>query len=328
MPSSLRHMGWIIGALTLAAGADQAQASEGGTSLYLLGSGGPGNAIMPPLPGIFVDNEVYYYDAKAGGGRQFTVGGNVVAGLKAKVLADFPTVLWVPTTNLGGGTLGLGLAVPVGEPDVKVSAVLTGPLGGQIDVSRSDSKLVVGDPIATAMLGWKSGDLHIQASSMLNIPIGHYRDGQLANLAFHRWAGDASLAATWHQPKSGWDVSGKAGFTFNGENDDTDYNTGTEFHVEGAVEKAFSPVWSAGLIGYHFQQVSGDSGAGAKLGAFKGRVSGVGATVAYNFKLGDKPATLRLRAFTEFDAKNRPEGDSFWIGLSVPLSMKMPAGAP
>jgi hypothetical protein len=44
--------------VALAAGAHQAQASEGGASLYLLGSGGPGNAVMPPLRGVFFDNEV------------------------------------------------------------------------------------------------------------------------------------------------------------------------------------------------------------------------------------------------------------------------------
>ena len=39
------------------------------------------------------------------------------------------------------------------------------------------------------------------------------------------------------------------------------------------------------------------------------------------------PATLRARAFSEFNVSNRLEGDSFWLDLSVPLSMKMPAGA-
>jgi hypothetical protein len=158
---------------------------------------------------------------------------------------------------------------------------------------------------------------------LLNVPIGNYRDGQLANLAFHRWAFDTSLAVTWLDPKSGWDVSGKAGLTFNGENDATNYKTGTELHVEGAVEKIFSPSFSAGLQAYYFQQVSGDSGAGATLGDFKGRVGGFGATAAYNFKIAQKiPATLRLHAMTEFDAKNRMEGNSVWVDFTMPLWVK------
>ena len=317
-----------VGGAALAAAASQAMATEGAASVYLLGSGGPGAAVMPPVKGVFLDNEVYYYDGSARGSKQFVVGGNVVAGLNATILADFPTVLWVPTTNFLGGTLAVGGALPFGRPDVNVSAVVTGPLGGQVGVSRSDDAFVIGDPIATAALGWGSGKTHIQLSTMVNIPIGDYRDGELANLAFHRWAGDVSLAGTWRDEQAGWDFSGKAGFTFNGENEDTDYKTGTEFHVEGSVEKLITPKFSAGVLAYYFEQVSGDSGEGAVLGSFKGRVTGVGGTAAYNFMLGKAPATLRFRAIHEFDAKNRLEGDSFWLGLSMPLAVQMPAGAP
>jgi hypothetical protein len=303
--------------------AHAAQASEGGASVYLLGTGGPGAAVLPPVEGVFLANTVYYYSASADSGKQFPLGGNLVAGLDATIVADFATVLWTPTTNLAGGTLALGLALPIGEPSVDVAAVLTGPGGGQVSISKSDSSLVVGDPILTAALGWKTGNVHITASTLLNVPIGNYRDGQLANLAFHRWAFDTSLAVTWLDPKSGWDVSGKAGLTFNGENDATNYKTGTELHVEGAVEKIFSPSFSAGLQAYYFQQVSGDSGAGATLGDFKGRVGGFGATAAYNFKIAQKiPATLRLHAMTEFDAKNRMEGNSVWVDFTMPLWVK------
>jgi hypothetical protein len=314
--------------VALAAGGHLAHASEGGASLYLLGTGGPANAVMPPLRGVFLDNEAYYYKGSGSGGKSFVVGGNVVAGLDAKILADFPTVLWVPTTNLNGVTVAFGAIVPVGNVDVDANAVLSGPRGGQIGVSAGDSATVIGDPVALAMLGWAKGNLHFQVANLLNVPIGDYRKDELANLAFHRWALDSSFAVSWHDPKSGWDVSGKAGLTLNGENPYTDYKTGTEMHLEASVEKTFSPKWSAGLQGYYFKQVSADSGPGAKLGPFQGEVTGVGATAAYNFKIGHMPATLRARAFTEFNATNRMEGDSFWLGLSVPLSLKMPAAPP
>jgi hypothetical protein len=314
--------------LTLAIGAHQAQASEGGASLYLLGSGGPGNAVMPPLRGVFFDNEVYYYKGELGGTKSIPLGGNVVAGVDAKILADFATVLWVPTTDLHGVTVGLGAALPVGNADVNADVFLTGPRGAQVGGSVGDSATVIGDPILTGMLGWSKGNLHYQVSTMLNVPIGDYRKDELANLAFHRWAFDSSFAVSWHDAKSGWDVSGKAGLTLNGENPHTDYTTGTEMHLEAAVEKTFSPQWSAGLQGYYFKQVSADHGLGAVLGPFQGEVSGVGATAAYNFKIGHMPATLRARAFTEFNATNRMEGDSFWLGLTVPLSLKMPGAPP
>lgn len=313
-------------AATITAGA--AHASEGGASLYLLGTGGPGAAVMPPLPGVFFDNVVYYYKGSSSGGKQFPLGGSVVAGLDADILADFATVLWVPTTNLSGVTVAIGAALPVGNVDVDADLRLTGPRGAQISGSTDDSATVVGDPIATAMLGWSKGNMHYQVSTMLNIPIGDYRKDELANLAFHRWAFDTSFAVSWHDPKSGWDVSGKAGLTANGENPYTDYTTGTEMHLEAAVEKTFSPKWSAGLQTYYFKQVSADRGPGAKLGPFQGEVTGVGATAAYNFKMGHMPATLRAKALTEFNATNRMEGDSLWLELTVPLSLKMPAAPP
>jgi hypothetical protein len=309
-------------------GAGEAQASEGGASLYLLGSGGPGAAVLPPVEGVFFDNTFYWYDGKAEAAREFVLNGKVVLGLEATIAADFATVLWVPSTDLLGGTFAVGAALPVGVPDVTAGAVLTGPRGNTVGVSRQDSAFVIGDPIVTAELGWNlPGDSHVALSTLVNVPVGMYREDQLANLAFHRWAVDASIAGTWHDPKLGWDISLKAGVTFNGTNHHTDYNTGTEAHFEGSIERIFSPQFSAGVQAYRFVQLTGDSGTGAVLGPNKGRVTGLGVTAAYNFPIGKMPATLRGRVFEEFDAERRLEGTAVMVSLTVPLSMKLPAGA-
>jgi hypothetical protein len=307
-----------------------AHASEGGASFYLLGSGGPGAAVLPPLEGIFFDNTFYYYHGEAKAERQFLIGGNLVAGLDATIAADFATVLWVPTTNLAGGTLAIGGTFAMGQPDIEVDAVVTGPGGNPVAISREDKAFIVADPVATAELSWKiAQDTYLSTTAAVSIPIGHYREGELANLSFHRWIVDLSTAVTWLDMKAGWDVSGKAGFTFNGTNDFTDYDTGTEFHLEGSVERKFSKQFSAGIQAYHYQQVSGDSGEGARLGSFKGRVSAVGVTAAQGFKVGKIPMTLRGRLFKEFGEKNRlGQGTAFLLNLDFPLYVKMPPGAP
>ena len=319
----------VLTALAVAAfGATPAEASEGGASFYLLGSGGPGAAILPPIRGVFFDNTFYYYDGKAEAQRQFDVGGNLVAGIEARIAADFATVLWVPSTDVLGGTLAVGAALPVGQPDVDVGLVITGPGGAQVTVARTDEAFLVGDPVLNAELSWNvAKNLHVAAATMVNVPVGQYREGQLANLAFHRWIVDASVAVTWHDPKAGWDISGKAGLTFNGTNRFTNYNTGTEFHVEASIEHMFSPAFSAGLQAYHFDQVTGDSGEGAVLGAFKGRVTGIGATAAYNFRIGHTPISARVRFFEEFNAERRLDGKAFLFSLTLPLHVEMPAGA-
>lgn len=304
-------------------------ASEGGASFYLLGSGGPGVAVLPPVRGIFFDNTFFYYHGEAKAERQFLVGGNLVAGLDATIIADFATVLWVPTTDFAGGTLALAGSLAVGQPDVNVSAVITGPGGGQVTVSREDKAFMIADPVVEAEVAWKvAPNTHLATAATVNIPVGKYREGELANLAFHRWILDWSTAVTWKDEKAGWDVSGKAGLTFNGKNDFTDYKTGTEFHLEGSVERTFSKAFSAGLQAYHFQQISGDSGSGATLGSFKGRVSAVGVTAAYNFKVGKTPASLRGHVLKEFGEKNRlAKGTAVLINLDFPLHVILPAGA-
>ena len=109
-----------------------------------------------------------------------------------------------------------------------VDVVIAGPRGREIGIAASDSAFVVADPVLTGRLGWKSGAQgDIQASTTLNVPAGQYREGDLANLAFHRWADDLSLAATSRDPASGWDVTGKLGVTFNGKNPAGAWNTAT-----------------------------------------------------------------------------------------------------
>ncbi len=320
-----RGIGFSL-AIAWAACAGQARASESGASVYLLGTGGPEAAIMPPVQGVFFANTAYYYSGSAGGGKEFTLGGHVVADLKANIAADFPSVAWVPSTDIAGGTLMLGAALPGGRPTADVSATVVGPLGRPINLEESDSAFIIGDPLVTAALGWKFGKISVQASTLLNIPVGDYHPGELANLAFHRWAEDGSLAVTWHDDKSGWDVSGKAGVTFNGENDVTDYRTGTEFHLEGTVEKTLTPAFSIGAQAFYYQQVTGDSGPGAVLGAFEGEDIGVGGTAAYHFALGQTPMTLRLHGTAEVDTRDRPQGEAIWLDLTFPLMMKLPKG--
>jgi len=304
-----------------------ASATEGGTSVYLLGSGGPAAAVLPPFEGVYLDNTYYLYGGDVSASQNLVVGGNVAAGLDVFVAAQFPTFLWVPSTNFLGGTLAVGALVPFGAPIVSASAVVRGPRGGQRQISRHDGTLTVGDPVLMAQLGWTWDKLHLTASGLVNIPIGDYREGELANIAFHRWSEDASLAVSWHDTDSGWDISAKTGVTINGNNEATDYDSGNEFHLEGAVEKTFSPKFSAGILGYYNKQISGDGGAGAVLGPNKGEVAGLGGTAAYNVVLGRSPATIRVRVMQEFGAKRRTEGTMGMLSLTIPLKMNLPPQA-
>ncbi|PNU04015.1 SphA family protein [Novosphingobium guangzhouense] len=311
-----------VGAAALFALPGAAHATESGASLYLLGSGGPGTAVMAPVEGVYFDNVIWVYDGSASAQRSFPINGNIAAGLDTTIVADFPTMLFVPTTNALGGTLALGVTVPFGAPMIDVEALLTTPGGPSLSGRRHDSALTTGDPVAVGMLGWKADKLNIQLSTMVNVPVGNYREGALANLSLHRWAVDGSLALSWHDTDSGWDITAKAGHTWNGHNDTTGYDSGNEIHLEGSIEKAFSPKFSLGLQTYYQKQVTDDDGA---LGPFRGEVFAVGATAATTVTMAGVPATFRGRVFRELDTTNRLKGTSFWLDFSVPIHMNLPS---
>ena len=65
--------------------------------------------------------------------------------------------------------------------------------------------------------------------------------------------------------------------------------------------------------------MTGDSGAGATLGAFKGEVTGVGPSMTYNFALGKLPVATTARWYHEFDVENRLKGDAVYFTATIPL---------
>jgi hypothetical protein len=328
----------LIGALL---SAERVYAAEQAKSVYLLGVT-TSMAGMTPPPGTYVSSFTYLYSGDATGAAALsrtlpltgtvlpafaTLQTNADVSVKANVALDVFSVLWVAPQKVLEGNFGFGVLLPVGyqEVDVNLNALtaLTFPNGTVLQRGRnfgiSDSTFAVGDPLATAFIGWSSGNLHWKLTGLLNVPIGAYDRSNLVNMGFNRWAADLTGSATWLDPKSGFEVSLAAGSTFNGENPDTNYKTGTEFHLEGAVMKHFSKAFAVGVAGYHYQQITGDSGSGALLGAFKGEVSAIGPNLTYNFQVGGVPVLTSVRWLHEFNAKNRLEGDAGFVTVTVPL---------
>ena len=65
---------------------------------------------------------------------------------------------------------------------------------------------------------------------------------------------------------------------------------------------------------------SAHSGAGARLGDFKGRVTSIGPVMTYNFAIGQIPVSTQLMWTHDFDVENRLEGDLGLLTVSFPLS--------
>jgi hypothetical protein len=150
-----------------------------------------------------------------------------------------------------------------------------------------------------------------------NIPSGTYEANRLANLSLGYVAVDAGVGYTYLDTKTGNEFSIVGGFTYNFINPYTQYQNGIDSHIDWAASHFLNKNVLIGIAGYFFQQLTGDTGTGAKLGNFEGRVVGIG-PVGFIFPIGEGyQGYLNLKAYKDFAAENRPEGYTAWLTLAV-----------
>jgi hypothetical protein len=296
-----------------------AHAAEGGIGAYLMGSRSNGAGITPPA-GVYFNDDTYFYDAKIGGGKSLPFGGLLVANVSVQTWMNLPTTLWVTPAKILGGDLAFSVTSSVGEPRVNAGLLVNSPRFGPIGVNVTDANTNLSDFAVQSFLGWQAGNLHWQLGINGIIPSGTYVAGQLSNASLNRPAIDLFGTITWLDPAIGWDLSAAAGFTFNQTNTATDYKTGNEFHLEWAATKYLTKEFTIGLVGYYYQQLTPDTGTGALLGAFEGRVVALGGAIGYTFEVGKLPVSTRLKVYREFDAVNHLEGTAGFFTVSMPLA--------
>jgi len=295
---------------TFGAHTNRAIAAEAAQGFYLLGSTTTNAGILPP-PGTYLIDYNYFYS----GSTDFTleIAGLILdGGVDANAYYNVPAPLWVAPGKVLGGNVAFLMLVPIGWKDVEAGL-------GMVNLRDEETKF--GDLVPGMMMGWHHGNWHFKTHTLVNVPVGFWEKGNLANIGFNRWAIDNAAAFTWLDPKIGLELSAMAGFTYNWKNPATDYKTGTEFHVEYAAVQNFSKRFAFGINGYFYDQVTGDSGAGAGLGSFKGRVAAIGPVMNVNFQVGKIPVSTTLKYFREFDVENRLEGDAGYLTLTMPLSV-------
>jgi len=93
----------------------EARAVEGGGSNYLLGVRGPLAAFVPK-PGVYLTDNVYYYDA--GRSDLTPIGDRIVGDISAEALMNIAQVTWVTDVNVLGGRLAFAGVLPYGNVDV------------------------------------------------------------------------------------------------------------------------------------------------------------------------------------------------------------------
>jgi hypothetical protein len=297
-----------------------ARADEGGVSFWAPGQFGS-LAAVPGAPGWAAPVVYLHASVDAGTNRNFIIGGNLTAGIDADadLLFFFPTYTFKEPVLGGQAAFGLGFAV--GQYKATAEVTVTGPGGGTVSRSRTDSVTGGSDLYGLGTLKWNNGHHNYLAYTMFGIPVGAYQLGRLANIGINHYSIDAGGGYTYFDPKQGHEFSIVGGLTYNFKNDDTNYKNGVDSHVDWAASQFLNEHVHAGVVGYYYYQLTGDSGSGATLGDFKSRVGGIGPQVGYFFPVGKERGYVNLKGYWEFDAKNRAEGWNVWVTLALPLSL-------
>jgi hypothetical protein len=299
-----------------------AVAVEGGTSFYLLGSKTTMAGFLPP-PGFYGLLQNYAYTGSADIDFE-TAGITLSGGVDADAYIALPTALWVTEADVLGGNLAFTLTTPFGGKRVEAGAItnLLGLVSKELNAERDN--WAFGDPVLGATLGWHEGNLHYSLGTLINVPIGQWELGNPVNIGFNRWVVDTTAALTYLDQTTGFELSAALGLTYNFENPDTDYKSGTELHAEGAAMMHLSHALSIGVNGYALKQITGDSGSGAVLGDFEGQVFALGPALDYTFKIGQLPVATNLRYFYEFGVENRMQGHAGFFNVAIPLGGQSP----
>jgi len=285
-----------LGAGAALGAAGPATATEGGGSIYPLGSENFTCCALPP-PGLYGIVYAQHYAADEVRGND----GQVVTpdGFKVRATAIAPRLVYVvPTQWAGAAVAGVHMILPVVDLQVTV-----GP-------GVSQSKSGIGDMVFGPFLAWHhSESVHTVAGLDLFAPTGGYKAGDLANIGRNYWAAQPVLGVSYINP-TGLNADAKAMWTYNFKNKDTDYKSGQELIVDYALGWGAGSGWTLGVGGYLYRQLNDDKVQGATVADNKGRVVAIGPSIRYDSGTG---WLLTAKYEVEHGVRNRADGAAFWF---------------
>jgi hypothetical protein len=293
-------------------------ADEGGVSYWLPGQYGS-FAASPGTPGWSLPVFYYHANASASGSKSFSRGASLTAGLDSDVDLLFLYPGYVFRDSIFGGQPAIGMGWAVGTIRGSASATVDGP-GGSVVLANPEDRMTGGSDLYPEFsLRWSHGAHSTMAYVSGAIPVGAYDPQSLASIGMNHGALDVGGAYTWFDESQGHEASATLGFTYNFENPETKYRNGLDSHLDWAASQFLSEQVHVGVVGYFYQQLTGDRGEGAVLGDFESRVIGLGPQAGYFFELGGKEWYASLKSYWEFAEQNRPAGWNLWMTVAIPI---------
>ena len=292
------------------------QAEEGGSGHYLPGSMSDFMDAVPAQETFIARYNLIYYDGSASATQPLPIAAMQTLGAAATIWGHGLTLLWRPPIELGDRwSYALSATVPFMWAEVSAN-VTVGPKTGQISSRVNGLGDIVLMPL---MLNYNiNSNLNVNFRTGIYAPTGDYEVGRLANTGKNFWTLEPTLALIYFGVNNGREASIFVGADFNTENPDTDYQSGTQFHVDGTLAQhfpLFGGLAGVGANGFWYEQITGDSGSGTNLGAFESQTTGVGPVVSYIFKIGRVDLLAEAKWLHEVDTTKRLEGDIVWFKL-------------
>lgn len=287
-----------------------AMAAEGASSLYLPGAAGDIAMALPTKPGFQVSNAIFI---QAGDVNRAVLQGAVNAELELDIVLNFTGLSYTFEQKVLGATYSVGAIVPFGNAELEAS--LTGP-GGRTLSAEGDTFALADSAIVPLEMKWALGNVYLELGQAVYLPTGDYDVEDRVNIGRNYWAFDTTGSITYLQPARGHEFSMQVGIINNLENDDTNYKTGAEFHLDFALNQFFSKQFALGIRGYYYKQVTGDSGSGAILGDFEGESFGIGPGFFWSPKSAGGKLVVIGKWIHDLTATNRLESDYGSIGAA------------
>lgn len=288
------------------------QAEEGGSGHYMPGSMSSFVDGVPAAETIIVRMNVLEYS----GSYEHTLpfAGINAADVDVTSRAFGLTLLYRPDIELGDNW-SYAFSATIPYVDMEVSADV---FSEESHLRITDTDNTLGDIILMPLMLNQNinPDLNINYRVAIYAPTGSYEVGDLANTGKNFWTIEPTIAAVYLGQKNGIEASLFFGMDFNQENDDTKYKSGVQAHFDGTLAQHF-PLWGglagAGISGFYYNQITGDSGDGATFGDFKAKTIGAGPVISFVKKVGTTDIMAEFKWLHEFSTRNRVEGNTLFL---------------
>jgi len=304
---------WLLAA-AMAAVQVPAAAEEGGSGHYLPGSMASFIDSVAPKESFAIRGNLINYKGSVDKSQPLPIAGLTAVGAEAKSWGVGLTGFWRPPVEIGEGwSYAMSATLPLVTIEVAANVSAQG-----LTVRRSSTTSGLGDLVLIPLMLNQtiSPDFNINYRLTAYAPTGNYQVGRLSNTGKNFWTIEPTVGFMYFGQKNGREAAVYVGADFNKENPDTRYKSGTQFHIDSTFAQHFP--WQGGLAGvglsaYYYEQISGDSGAGATLGAFKGKTVGFGPVASFIAKVDGHDLLAEFKWLHETGTQNRLKGDTVWL---------------